>query len=247
MKPEVSGLSPADIDESLSHYKTMDDLVKGHKEAQTLIRGTAFVPKADATQEQIQRFRDASGVPKELSGYRASQDATVEAEISSLRETAHRDGVSAKAWDSLISSIEKAKGDRPNAMKAMESQLDAIDPKLRAAAKQGLDRLFADDPALKAAVEEGAIKSKAVIDMMAKVSTKLGSDFIPVASNAGGSNDQAFSQTAKRIREIYSDPAFTNPIQSRGKVAELQEEVLRLTKALTDKGFSGAYDPKLPK
>lgn len=203
------------------------------------------VPGADATEEQVKRFNTAMGVPDTEDGYRKASNPKAEEMLSTLRADAKKLGVPNKAWELFTAHLEKNQPVEGAGMKALEAGLESVDPKIRAAAKQGLDRLLADDPSLKAAIEDsGFTKSKAVVELLARAASKLGSDIIPAGESAKIDPVEAARAVARRIIELSSDPEMQRT-NSQKKELNTREITKLQEKLFKEFGMQGVFDPRL--
>jgi hypothetical protein len=231
-EPFDPSVAPGDYDPSLKNFKDWGSVGKSYVSLYGKLSSEVRVPAEDATQEQWSRFYKTIGRPDAAEGYSKSEAPEVEAQLGRLRANAHKDGVTAKAWDSMRGEFEKAQVEAKAAAEtAYQKAIEGIDKNTQALAKRALDALAEKDPSLKEAP-----KSAAIVEFLAKLHKQIGNDMLPDPAKTGSNGNSDIASIKKRLGEIFELPEFTSRFTASHKKAELDAEVEQISRKLTEAG-----------
>jgi len=211
----------------IAGYKSMDDLVKGHNNAQALIgRDRVVIPADDASDADKGAFFGKLGRPEEATGYKfepveGMDPALVPADtVTSYQNEAHRLGLSQRQAAGLHSWFMKdAQASSQGVNDSIESASKANDEALKSEwgqsydekmdlAKQAVNEFGGDD--LKSAMDEtGLGNDPRMIKAFAGIGRAMSDDKLYASGGEAGTGyKQSPSEANAEINQLLGDKEF---------------------------------------
>lgn len=212
----------ADAAKTAANYKTLPEMAKGLYEARKALSQRderVAVPGADATPEQIAKYREALGVPEKYEEYPLNKpedlpdDLWDEKAAAEYKELFHKLNVSPKAANEIVQTYLKMEQGRADLMQAqqagdMERARKELQDEFGSELTKQLD--LARRLALTAGVDpnDSAFNSPAVVKALAFAGRNMGEDRMVSSQDSGGMHSGM-----ARAKDISQNPQ--NPMHER--------------------------------
>ncbi|MGA0207752.1 MAG: hypothetical protein ACO3LT_08185 [Ilumatobacteraceae bacterium] len=207
---------------TVANYKTLPELAKGLYEARKALSQRderVAVPGADATPEQIQKYREALGIPEKVEDYKIGKPEDVPDELwdenaaNTYREVFHKLNIPPKAANELINTYIEIERGRQEAMVAhQQGELERARKELQS--EFGSEMTKQLDLARRLAITAGvnpndpAFNSPAVVKALAFAGRNMGEDRMVSSEDSGGLNS-----SMARAKDIAQNP--NNPMHQK--------------------------------
>jgi hypothetical protein len=181
--PEWMASLPDELkaDATLSRFKSIEELAKGHVEAHKVAKSKILLPGADADDAAWGSFFDAAGRPKDPAGYTIEVPEGQSAEYAELfRPKAHELGLLPKQVEGLVkwnneqqtAALTKLQADQAAEVAAYRAELGGeADAKLQAA--KDAAKALGVDPAIANELET-KLGSKSLLSLFVNLAAKMG-------------------------------------------------------------------------
>jgi hypothetical protein len=226
---------------TVANYKTLPEMAKGLYEARRALSQRderVAVPGADATPEQISKYREALGVPEKYEEYPLSKpedlpdDMWDEKAATQYKELFHKLNVSPKAASEIVNTYLKMEQGRAEMMQAhqageMQRARQELQNEFGSELTKQLD--LARRLALTAGVDpnDPAFNSPAVVKALAFAGRNMGEDRMVSSQESGG-----MQSGMARAKDISQNPQ--NPMHERYRAGD-PDVVALVTKLIQGK------------
>lgn len=227
------GKQPADVSESLSRFKSVEDLAKSYVHLHSKAGKPFSVPGADASATEVLEYRKKIGAPETKDGYEIPDNAARRGFLEKMREAADSRHMTSDQWQAIVENANQDSSDaRQSVIDAWASQRESMSENQQALADRGIQQFLSADLA-EFLIESGVHQDPRIVRGLAEIAAADARGAVTVGGQEGVDNTSRVQEVDAEIAELRSNKEYKKGrgagyVSVRDQITALYKEKERL-------------------